>query len=69
MRGEIAVILLGSPVLYRRLASRRVLVLGLRNPYAGVLPDGFVIAEEDFMFAVVFEEVPSWGCALASGVR
>jgi hypothetical protein len=35
-------------------------VLGLQNPYAGVLPDGFKIAEEDFML-VVFEEVPLLG--------
>jgi predicted N-acetyltransferase YhbS len=55
-RGEVAVILLGSPVLYRRFGFAPGSVLGLRNPYAGVLPDGFKIAEEDFML-VVFEEV------------
>jgi predicted N-acetyltransferase YhbS len=46
-RGEIAVILLGSPVLYRRFGFAPGSVLGLQNPYAGVLPDGFKIAEEE----------------------
>ena len=59
-RGEVAVILLGSPVFYRRFGFAPGSVLGLQNPYAGVLPDGFMIAEEDFML-VVFEEVPLVG--------
>ena len=59
-RGEVAVILLGSPILYRRFGFTPGSVLGLQNPYAGVLPDGFKIAEEDFML-VVFEEVPIVG--------
>jgi predicted N-acetyltransferase YhbS len=59
-RSEVAVILLGSPVFYQRFGFAPASVLGLRNPYAGVLPNGFEIAEEDFML-VVFEEVPLVG--------
>jgi putative acetyltransferase len=59
-RGEVAVILLGSPVFYRRFGFAPGSVVGLQNPYAGVLPDGFKIAEEDFML-VVFEEIPLVG--------
>jgi len=59
-RGEVAVILLGSPIFYRRFGFAPGSVLGLQNPYAGVLPNGFEIAEEDFML-VVFEDVPLVG--------
>jgi hypothetical protein len=34
--------------------------LGLKNPFAGVRPDGFVISEEDFML-VVLESDPLSG--------
>jgi putative acetyltransferase len=50
-RGEIAVILLGDPAYYGRLGFLPAAVFGLRNPFTGTTPDGFVIAEEDFMLA------------------
>jgi putative acetyltransferase len=56
-RGEVAVILLGSPVFYRRFGFAPGSVLGLRNPYAGVQPNGFVVEEGDFML-VVFAGTP-----------
>ncbi|HET7236234.1 MAG TPA: N-acetyltransferase [Actinomycetota bacterium] len=52
-RGEAAVIVLGDPVFYPRFGFEPALGLGLRNPFAGVLPDGFEIREEDFMVAVL----------------
>jgi putative acetyltransferase len=50
-RGEAAVILLGDPAFYPRFGFEPGPALGLSNPYAGVRPDGFEIAEEDFMVA------------------
>jgi putative acetyltransferase len=50
-REEAAVILLGSPAYYPRFGFRAARAFGLRNPFAGVESDGFVIAEEDFMLA------------------
>lgn len=54
-RGEAAVILLGDPAFYPRFGFEPGSALGLSNPFAGVRPDGFEIAEEDFMVAVVGE--------------
>ena len=50
-RGEAAVILLGDPAFYPRFGFEPASAFGLANPYAGVRPDGFEIAEEDFMVA------------------
>jgi putative acetyltransferase len=50
-RGEMAVILLGSPAFYPRFGFVAAATLGLRNPFTGVQEDGFVVAEEDFMVA------------------
>jgi putative acetyltransferase len=50
-RGEDAVILLGDPAFYPRFGFEPASAFGLSNPYAGVRPDGFEIAEEDFMVA------------------
>jgi putative acetyltransferase len=47
-RGEVAVMLLGSPSFYRRFGFTSGSALGLSNPFAGVRPDGFEIAEDDF---------------------
>jgi putative acetyltransferase len=47
-RGEAAVILLGDPAFYPRFGFEPGSALGLSNPFAGVRPDGFEIAEEDF---------------------
>jgi putative acetyltransferase len=50
-RGEAAVILLGDPAFYPRFGFEPGAAFGLSNPFAGVRPDGFAIAEEDFMVA------------------
>lgn len=55
-RGEAAVMLLGSPAFYPRFGFGPGSALGLSNPFASVRPDGFEIAEEDFMVAVFAEE-------------
>jgi putative acetyltransferase len=52
-RGEVAVMLLGDPSFYARFGFGPGSALGLSNPFTGVLPDGFVIKEEDFMVAVL----------------
>lgn len=52
-RGEAAVILLGDPAFYPRFGFEPGSALGLSNPFAGVRPDGFEIAEEDFVVAVL----------------
>ncbi|MEX2420961.1 MAG: N-acetyltransferase [Actinomycetota bacterium] len=59
-RGEAAVILLGDPAFYPRFGFEPGSSRGLRNPFAGVQPDGFEIAEEDFML-VVLDEAPLAG--------
>jgi putative acetyltransferase len=64
-RNEIAVILLGDPSLYPRFGYQPASCLGLRNPFAGVQPDGFVIAEEDFMILPLDDRASR----LAGGVR
>ncbi|MCI0633879.1 MAG: N-acetyltransferase [Actinobacteria bacterium] len=56
-RGEAAVILLGSPAFYPRFGFEPGSGLGLSNPFAGVRPDGFEIAEEDFMVTVFTDGV------------
>jgi predicted N-acetyltransferase YhbS len=58
-RGEIAVILLGSPDFYPRFGFVAGATLGLRNPATGVQPDGFVVREEDFMVSVLDERARS----------
>jgi predicted N-acetyltransferase YhbS len=65
-RGEIAVILLGSPVYYRKLGFRAASGRGLRNPFAGTTEDGSRIEEEDFQIAVIDETRAS---TLAGDVR
>jgi putative acetyltransferase len=52
-RGEAAVILLGDPAFYPRFGFEPGPSFGLANPFAGVRPDGFEIAEEDFQVAVL----------------
>lgn len=64
-RGELAIILLGDPRLYPRFGYRPAASLGLRNPFAGARPDGFVIREEDFMILPLDERAES----LAGDVR
>jgi putative acetyltransferase len=54
-RGETAVILLGDPEFYPRFGFEPASAFGLANPFAGVRPDGFEIAEEDFMIARLSE--------------
>jgi putative acetyltransferase len=49
IRGEAAVILLGSPEFYRRFGFEPAVHRGLRNPFAGMAEGDLVIAEEDFM--------------------
>jgi predicted N-acetyltransferase YhbS len=48
-RDEIAVILLGDPLLYPRFGYLPAADFGLRNPFAGVREGDLVVAEEDFM--------------------
>jgi putative acetyltransferase len=48
-RGESVVIVLGDPGFYPRFGFEPAAAHGLRNPFAGVMEDGFVIGEEDFM--------------------
>ncbi len=48
-RGEIAIVLLGDPCFYPRFGYLPATRYGLRNPFTGGQPDGFVVAEEDFM--------------------
>lgn len=64
-RGEIAMILLGSPAFYPRFGFVAGATLGLGNPFTGVQEDGFVVAEEDFMVAPLGDRAPS----LAGSVR
>ena len=52
-RGEAAVIVLGAPSFYLRFGFEPGSALRLSNPFAGVRPDGFEIAEEDFMLAAL----------------
>jgi putative acetyltransferase len=56
--GAAAVILLGSPDFYPRFGFQPALRLGIRNPFAGVQPDGFVVTEEDFMIVVLDPQSP-----------
>ena len=58
-RGEPAVILLGSPDFYGRRGFVPATGFGLRNPFAGVMEEGFVIAEEDFQVAVLADPAPA----------
>lgn len=64
-RGEIAVILLGSPALYPRFGFEPGAAYGLRNPFTGAQEDRFVVAEEDFMVAALDDRARS----LAGEVR
>jgi putative acetyltransferase len=63
-RGEAAVMLLGSPAFYPRFGFEAGRRRGLRNPFAGAQPDGFVVREDDFMLVVLDETKP-----LAGAVR
>ena len=51
--GACAVILLGDPAWYGPRGFDPASRYGLRNPFAGVMADGFEIAEEDFQIAVL----------------
>jgi putative acetyltransferase len=53
--GEVAVVLLGDRSFYPRFGFEPASTFGLRNPFTGVQPDGFVVAEEDFMLATLNE--------------
>jgi putative acetyltransferase len=53
--GEVAVVLLGDRSFYPRFGFEPASTFGLRNPFTGVQPDGFVVAEEDFMLAALNE--------------
>jgi putative acetyltransferase len=55
-RGEMAVILLGSPAYYGRLGFEPGATLCLANPFAGEHGEGFVIEEHDFQVAVLDPE-------------
>lgn len=66
VRGEVAVILLGSPTYYGARGFRAAAGFGLRNPFAGTTVEGFVIEEEDFQIAPVDEEATA---RLAGQVR
>jgi hypothetical protein len=55
-RGEVAVILLGSPSYYGARGFEPAAMYGLMNPFTGVTDDGFEIAEEDFQVAVLDPE-------------
>jgi len=59
-RGEVAVILLGSPDYYPRFGFSPAVAWGLRNPFTGVQEDGFVVEEEDFMLAPLVDPAPSF---------
>jgi predicted N-acetyltransferase YhbS len=50
-----AVILLGAPSFYGPRGFEPAASYGFANPFAGVLPDGFEIAEKDFQIAVIDE--------------
>jgi len=52
-RGTAAVILLGSPSFYGARGFEPAATYGFANPFAGTLPHGFTIAEEDFQMAVL----------------
>jgi putative acetyltransferase len=52
-RGEVAVILLGSPDYYGARGFEPAVRFGLANPFTGETEDGFVIEEEDFQVAVL----------------
>lgn len=54
-RAATAVILLGSPSYYGPRGFAPAARYGLRNPFADVQEDGFVVAEEDFQMAVLDE--------------
>jgi len=54
-RGEIAVVLLGSPANYPRFGFEPASSYGLSNPFAGIAEGDFVIAEEDFMLVPLDE--------------
>lgn len=58
-RAEPAVILLGDPGFYGRFGFVPGAALGLRNPFAGMEEDGFVVTEEDFQVAVLAVPAPS----------
>ncbi len=64
-------ILLGSPAFYPRFGFVPGSAFGLRNPFAGVQPDGFVVAEEDFMLRPARRSAGAHarGGPLAPGVR
>jgi putative acetyltransferase len=53
--GEVAVALLGDRSFYPRFGFEPGSAFGLRNPFTGVQPNGFVVAEEDFMIAPLDE--------------
>jgi putative acetyltransferase len=59
VRSYPAVILLGSPNFYPRFGFESASSFGLQNPFAGVLPNGFVVKEEDFMVAPLDERARS----------
>ena len=54
-RDACAVILLGSPTYYGARGFVAGSTYGLANPFAGTLPDGFVIEEDDFQIASLDE--------------
>jgi putative acetyltransferase len=56
-RGEVAVMLLGSPAFYPRFGFVAGATLGLSNPFTGVDAGGFEIAEEDFMITTLGDVV------------
>ena len=58
-RGEIAVLLVGDPGFYQRFGFVPASRFGLRNPVAGVQPNGFVIAEEHLQIAPLDERASS----------
>jgi predicted N-acetyltransferase YhbS len=59
-RGEAAVLLFGDPAFYRRFGFEPGVTFGVPNPYAGrELPDGRVVAEENFLVTPLDEHASS----------
>jgi predicted N-acetyltransferase YhbS len=50
-QGEVAIVLLGDPTFYGRFGFVPASRYGLRNPRAGIQPNGFVVEEHHFQIA------------------
>jgi putative acetyltransferase len=62
VRGEAAVILFGDPGFYLRFGFEPGVTFGVPNPYAGrLLPNGTVVAEENFLVTPLDDRARSLG--------